>query len=68
MAEFKLICIQCGSDNVLEKTRREVLELQDGKNKYAEGVQRKCLDCSSEAFSIFRTWSTDHPVTSEDPR
>lgn len=56
MGGFKLICCQCGSDKVLEKSARNKLDWTGDRVEYGEGIQRKCLDCDNESFVIFRTW------------
>ncbi|NJD01257.1 MAG: hypothetical protein FIA99_01360 [Ruminiclostridium sp.] len=53
---FKLICCQCGSDIVLEKSGKSKLDWSGKHIKYGEGIQRKCLNCSNESFEIFKTW------------
>jgi hypothetical protein len=53
---FKLICSQCNSDNVLEKSEMKKLDWSGERAKYGEGIQRKCLDCNNETFVIFKTW------------
>lgn len=53
---FRLICGNCGSDKVIEKSGRNKLDWVADKVKYGEGIQRKCTDCSNEEFIIFRTW------------
>lgn len=56
MGGFRLICCQCGSDKVLEKSAKEKVDWVADRIKYGEGIQRKCQDCNNEAFIIFRTW------------
>ncbi|MFZ5969204.1 MAG: hypothetical protein ACOYVK_18770 [Bacillota bacterium] len=56
MGGFRLVCGQCGSDKVIEKSAKNKLEWLGGRGKYGEGIQRKCLDCDNESFIIFRTW------------
>lgn len=53
---FRLICCQCGSDNVLEKSGKRKLDCKGNSIVLGEGVERKCLDCSNESFVFFRTW------------
>ncbi|MCX7745328.1 MAG: hypothetical protein N2645_00340 [Clostridia bacterium] len=57
MSGFKLICCQCGSDKVLEKNGKNKVDWAGDRVIYGEGIQRRCLDCNNESFSIFRTWS-----------
>lgn len=54
---FKLVCGQCGSDKVVQKSARKKLHEAKGCVIYAEGVERKCMDCSNESFVVHRTWS-----------
>ncbi len=51
-----MVCGQCGSDIILEKSGKVKLDWTGERIKYGEGVQRKCLNCNNEAFIIFRTW------------
>ena len=53
---FKVVCCRCGSDNVLEKSGKSRLDWTGDRIEYGEGIQRRCQDCSNEAFVIFRTW------------
>jgi hypothetical protein len=53
---FKLICCKCGSDKVIEKSAKNKLDYIEEHIKYGEGIERKCLDCSNEAFIVYRTW------------
>jgi hypothetical protein len=57
LGEFKVICCQCGSDKVIERSARNQLDRIDERVKYGEGIQRMCLDCSNESFNIFKTWT-----------
>ncbi|MFA4885702.1 MAG: hypothetical protein WC601_08010 [Desulfotomaculaceae bacterium] len=56
MAGFRLICGNCGSDQVLEKSAQKQLDFMAGRVKYGEGIQRKCNNCANEDFIVFRTW------------
>lgn len=56
MGQFKVICSQCGSDQVLEKSGRKKLDWLAERVRYGEGIQRKCLNCNNESFVIFKTW------------
>lgn len=56
MTGFRLLCGNCGSDNVLEKSGQRMLDSIEDRAKYGEGIQRKCLDCKNEDFIIFKTW------------
>lgn len=56
LSGFKLICSQCGSDKVIEKSGKNKLDWLGKHAKYGEGLQRKCLDCDNESFVIHRTW------------
>lgn len=56
MGQFKLICCNCGSENVLEKSCRDRLGCEGAVTVYGEGIQRKCTDCGNEDFAIFKTW------------
>jgi len=53
---FRLVCGNCGSDSVLEKSGHKLLDCIEDRARYGEGIQRKCLDCRNEEFIIFRTW------------
>lgn len=55
MTGFRLICGNCGSDSVLEKSAYKILDRLTGSVKYAEGLQRKCLGCNNEEFILFKT-------------
>lgn len=55
MGAFKLICCQCGSDKVLEKSGGKKLSCDGDGSVYAEGIQRKCTECSNEAFVLIRS-------------
>jgi len=61
LGEFKVVCCQCKSDNVLEKYSRNRLDWVGGRIKYGEGIQRKCTECDNESFMIFRTWEEKSP-------
>jgi hypothetical protein len=56
MKGFRVVCCQCGSENVMEKSSSEVLELADGEIKHGEGIRRMCNDCGNESFIIVKTW------------
>lgn len=56
MGGFRLVCRQCGSDKVIEKSSRSKLDWSADRIKYGEGIKRICLDCNNEAFIIFKTW------------
>ena len=56
MKGFRLICAQCGSDKVLEKSQVHRLDISGDKIIYGRGVQRKCINCSNESFEISKTW------------
>lgn len=56
MNGFKLICCQCGSDIILEKSGKSTIDSAGGRIKLGEGIQRKCINCSNESFVIFKTW------------
>ncbi len=56
MGGFKLVCGQCGSDIILEKSGRCKLDWTGQRFKYGEGIQRKCINCNNESFIIFKTW------------
>jgi hypothetical protein len=53
---FRIVCCQCGSDKVLEKSSQNILDSSGDNVVYGEGIQRKCIECSNEAFVIFKTW------------
>jgi len=53
---FRLVCCQCGSNKILEKSAKAKLDWVADRIKYGEGIERKCLDCNNEAFVIFKTW------------
>ncbi len=53
---FKVICVKCGSDKILEKSGKNTLDWVGDCAKIGEGIQRKCLDCDNESFIIFKTW------------
>lgn len=53
---FKLICCQCGSDNIVENIDKSRLFKLGKHIKYKVGIQRKCLDCDNESFVIHKTW------------
>lgn len=55
MAGFRLICGNCGSDQVLEKSARKRLDFFSGRVKYGEGIQRKCNECHNEDFIALKT-------------
>jgi len=55
MGGFKLICCQCGSDKVLEKSGDKKISCNDDGSVYAEGIHRKCTECSNEAFILVRS-------------
>lgn len=55
MGEFKLICCQCGSDNIVERSGDKRLDCIGDSTVHAEGIQRKCTNCNNEAFVIIRT-------------
>ncbi|KUO77698.1 MAG: hypothetical protein APF77_13225 [Clostridia bacterium BRH_c25] len=57
MGGFKLICSQCGSDKVLEKSSENKLDWIGDKAVYGEGIQIRCTECDNEEFMIFRTWT-----------
>ena len=56
MGRFKLICAQCGSENVLEKSGQKDLDWVGDRKKLGEGMERRCQECSNESFEIIRTW------------
>ncbi|PAB59846.1 hypothetical protein [Anaeromicrobium sediminis] len=56
MGGFKIICSQCGSDKVIEKSGKNKIDRLGKRVKYAEGIERQCLDCDNESFVIHRTW------------
>lgn len=56
LGKFKIICCQCGSDKIVEKSASRKLDWAGDRIEYGEGIQRKCLDCDNESFSFFRTW------------
>lgn len=56
MLGFKLICGNCGSELVLEKSGHKQLDFLADRVKYGEGIERKCLNCKNEEFIIFKTW------------
>ncbi len=57
MGKFKVICCQCGSDKIIEKSEKRVVDNTGNHIVYGEGIQRRCQDCSNEDFSIFKTWA-----------
>lgn len=56
MSDFRLVCCQCGSDLVLEKSGLKKLDWIGDRVKHGQGIQRKCLNCNNESFIIFKTW------------
>jgi hypothetical protein len=56
MGRFRIICSECGSDKILEKSSQTVLSSEGNSYIYGEGIQRKCIECSNESFVIFKTW------------
>lgn len=56
MGGFRVVCGKCGSDNIVEKSGRNKLDWVGDSVKYGEGIQRKCIECDNESFTIFRTW------------
>ena len=56
MGRFKVICNECGSENIMERSQNINVEKIGKHIKCAQGIQRKCLECSNEGFMIFKTW------------
>lgn len=57
LGRFRLICCKCGSDKILEKCSINKVDCEGTHIIYGECIQRRCLDCDNEEFSIFKTWT-----------
>ena len=56
MEGFKLICCKCGSDKVLEKSSENILEWAGDSAVHGEIIQRRCIECDNEDFTLLKTW------------
>ncbi|KPU44806.1 hypothetical protein OXPF_18920 [Oxobacter pfennigii] len=55
MTGFKISCGNCGSDKIVEKSAHNLLGQSGERSIYGEGIQRKCLNCGNEDFSLLKT-------------
>ncbi|GAB6086019.1 hypothetical protein [Alkaliphilus crotonatoxidans] len=62
MGGFKVICSNCGSEKVIEKSEKNKLDWVGDKVKYGQGIQRKCLYCNNQSFIINKTWLEKDPM------